>query len=105
MNKLYEAGQKVRERIYNLADSEGKLNFSDLDMIEETVREVCAEYARRIIPSYKKSPNEVKAMLNNLQAYAEYLQEHFCSIGYNSCIYNILNRIDQDILSLNEKNI
>ena len=89
MNKLLESGQKVRERIYNLAAAEGKLNFADLDMIEETVREVCVEYARSF-EYLSFSINEGVTDYNN---------------GYNDCIKDILHRIDQDLLSLKEKNI
>lgn len=46
MNKLNEAGDKVRKRIWELSDSDGRLNYAGLDMIEETVREVCVEYGR-----------------------------------------------------------
>lgn len=49
MNKLQEAGNKVRERILSLADSEDIFDYGALDMIEETVREVCLEYARSVI--------------------------------------------------------
>lgn len=77
MNKLLETGQKVRERILSLADSEGKLDYGVLDMIEETVREVCAEYARSVVPT----PEEVT-------------KEFF--VGNKTLTQVYLDRIDQD---------
>jgi len=89
MNKLQEAGNKVRERILSLADSEGRLDYGSLDMIEETVREVCSEYARSIIPS-------------NYYCGESYDYGEGFEHGSNQTIELIKTRIDQDLLSLKE---
>ena len=82
MNKLQEAGNKVRERILSLADSEGRFDYGALDIIEETVREVCSEYARSIVPT----PEEV-------------VKEFF--VGNKTLTEVYLDRIKQDLTSLN----
>lgn len=99
MNKLHEAGKKVRERIYNLADAEGKLNFADLDMIEETVREVCAEYARTLVLQGKVTLSEEEADIRR-EVSAEEINNTF-----DSMIDVFIETINQDLLSLKEKNI
>ena len=81
MNKLLEAGNKVRERILSLADSEGRLDYGALDMIEETVREVCAEYAQHVTRIGSSDPLWTE---------------------FQACRDAFEKRIEQDLLSLNK---
>lgn len=81
-NKLQEAGNKVRERILSLADSEDIFDYGALDMIEETVREVCIEYAQHVTRIGSSDPLWTE---------------------FQACRYAFEKRIEQDLQSLKEQ--
>lgn len=89
MNKLQKAGNKVTERILSLAESEVRFDYGALDMIEETVREVCIEYARSITSDIVEVYLREKKM------------NHYEITPYYLKVKEMLSRIDQDHQSLN----
>lgn len=87
MNKLLELKTKYRQLL-----DYGPIPEKVKDALEEAFVESCIEYAR------SKVPEKVEGFSEKDSYFDVY-------IGHNECIDMFVSRIDQDLLSLKEKNI
>lgn len=107
MNKLIELKEALKEK-FKLTDFGGDIggfaivakdkggsqNDNDLDNLCNDLLLLSVEYARSIVPVQRP---EISIL--------ESSPHYHMNFGYNVCTYDIHQRIDQDLLSLKEKNI
>lgn len=92
MNKLNEAAEKIRAKIEEFQDFEGKIRWNDLATIEEYTKEKLVEYARSVI-NIESNPLIELPLSDYIKLESAWDKKH----------KEMFARIDQDLLSLTDK--